>query len=129
MKKKILVIEDDTDVRENICEILLEENYEVLEAKNGIEGFAHIKNNRPDLVLCDIAMPQLNGIELYKKIQEEIIFNKPFIFLSALSSRENFRKGMKLGVDDYLTKPFNRKDILDAVTTRLNRAQRSGRYD
>ncbi len=124
MKRKILVIEDDFDVLENICALLLEENYDVLGARNGMEGFTSMKTFHPDLILCDVAMPLLDGLELLKLIHtEKINFDKPFIFLSAKAERENIREGMTLGADDYLTKPFNRKDILDAVTTRLNRAE------
>ncbi len=123
MKKKILVIEDDPDVLENIVELLREESYEVLGARNGMEGYGYVKTYHPDLVLCDIAMPLLDGLELLKLFRgEKVNFDKPFIFLSARISRENVREGMSLGADDYLTKPFTRKEILDAVTTRLNKA-------
>ncbi len=124
MKRKILVIEDDFNVLENITALLLEEKYDVLGARNGMEGFTCMKTFHPDLILCDVAMPLLDGLELLKLIHtDKVNFDKPFIFLSAKTTRENIREGMTLGADDYLTKPFNRKEILDAISTRLNRAE------
>ncbi len=124
MKKKILIVEDEADVRENISELLVEEGYEVMGARNGLEGFASIKKFRPDLVICDVTMPLMGGLELLKRIQDEKInFDKPFIFLSARAAKENMRMGMNLGADDYITKPYTREEILEAVSSRMNKSE------
>lgn len=119
---KILVIEDHQDVRENICEILELSDYDVLEAANGKEGVRLATSERPDLIICDIMMPELDGYGvlhiLNKKVETREI---PFIFLSAKSEKTDFRKGMNLGADDYLTKPFDDKELLQAVELRLSK--------
>lgn len=123
MKKKILVIEDDFDVSENISELLTEEGYDVIKADNGIDGLTLIKVDQPDLIICDIAIPGLNGLDLLRNIHDEKINRvKPFIFLSAKSTKEDIRIGMNLGADDYLTKPYTRKEILDAVSIRIDKS-------
>jgi CRP-like cAMP-binding protein len=122
MSKKILVIEDNLEVRENIVEILSLSGYDVSEAENGIEGVKIAKLNLPDLIICDIMMPQLDGFGTLKILQgNPTTSNIPFVFLSAKSEKADFRKGMGLGADDYLTKPFDDTDLLDAVETRLKK--------
>ena len=117
---KILVIEDHQDVRENIIEILELADYECLEASNGKEGVQIALQNTPDLIICDIMMPELDGYGvlhiLNKRSDTKHI---PFIFLSAKSEKTDFRKGMNLGADDYLTKPFDDKELLQAIELRL----------
>lgn len=122
--KKILVIEDTQNVRENICEILESEDYEVFAAENGQSGVEMSKNIQPDLVLCDIMMPGIDGYEVLSLMRKEVVTSTvPFIFLTAKNTRENQRLGMELGADDYITKPFTIEDLLNSVSTRLKRAQ------
>ncbi len=122
--KTILLIEDNDGIRENTAEILDLTGYAVLTAENGKTGVAKALENRPDLVICDIMMPVLDGYGVLH------IFNKnpqlagiPFIFLTAKTERSDFRKGMELGADDYLTKPFAESELLSAIEGRLNRFQ------
>ncbi len=120
--KKILLIEDNAEVRENTAEILTLADYEVTTAKNGKEGAELAQKQLPDLVICDIMMPELDGYGvlhiLSKKSETARI---PFIFLTAKAEKADMRKGMSLGADDYLTKPFNDTDLLDAVEVRLRK--------
>src|ERR1700722_4146955 len=106
--KKILVIEDNQKVRENIAEILELSNYKVLTASEGKAGVEIALKENPDLIVCDIMMPVLDGygvLHLLNKHKET--FSTPFIFLTAKSEKSDFRKGMELGADDYITKPFD----------------------
>ncbi|MCD6179197.1 MAG: response regulator [Bacteroidales bacterium] len=122
--KKILVIEDTQNVRENICEILESEDYEVFASENGKSGVEMSKNIQPDLVLCDIMMPGMDGYEVLTEMRKDVITSTvPFIFLTAKNTRENQRLGMELGADDYITKPFTVEDLLNSVATRLKRAE------
>jgi len=122
--KTILLIEDNEIIRENTAEILEMTGYVVHTAENGKTGVKIALDNKPDLVICDIMMPELDGYGVLH------IFNKnsrlagvPFIFLTAKTERADFRKGMELGADDYLTKPFEESELLSAVEGRLNRFQ------
>lgn len=127
MSKKIVVIEDNQDVRENIGEILELSGFKVETAPNGIEGVKIIKNNRPDLVICDIMMPELDGYGVLHILQRsEATASIPFIFLTAKSEKEDFRKGMNLGADDYITKPFEEVQLLEAIELRLKKHQSDG---
>lgn len=122
--KTILLIEDNKDVRENIAEILELANYEVRQAENGKLGVEMAQERRPDLIICDIMMPVLDGygvIHLLSKNAETASI--PFIFLTAKSERSDFRKGMELGADDYITKPFDDVELLRAVESRLKRSE------
>lgn len=120
--KTILVIEDNKDVRENICEILNLSNYEAVGAKNGTEGVDIAKSNLPDLILCDVLMPELDGYGVLEILQKDKkTMNIPFIFLTARAERDEFRKGMEMGADDYVTKPFNTTELLHAIKTRLRK--------
>lgn len=122
--KTILLIEDNKDVRENIAEILELANYEVRQAENGKIGVEMAQEHRPDLIICDIMMPVLDGygvIHLLSKNAETASI--PFIFLTAKSERSDFRKGMELGADDYITKPFDDVELLRAVESRLKRSE------
>lgn len=120
--KKILLIEDNPEVRENTSEILSLANYQVLTAENGKMGVELALKEKPDLIICDIMMPELDGYGvlhvLSKKPETASI---PFIFLTAKTEKSDIRKGMSLGADDYLTKPFDDTDLLNAVESRLNR--------
>ncbi|MDW7691079.1 response regulator [Flammeovirgaceae bacterium SG7u.111] len=120
--KKILIIEDNTDVRENISEILELANYEVLAAENGKVGVAIAQSEHPHLIICDIMMPELDGYGVLHILSKNPNTNTiPFIFLTAKSEKDDFRKGMNLGADDYLTKPFDDIELLDAVEMRLKK--------
>lgn len=121
--KKILVIEDTENVRENICEILESEDYEVHSAENGKLGVEMALNIQPDLVLCDIMMPEMDGYETLKEMRKNVsISTVPFIFLTAKNTRQDQRLGMELGADDYIPKPFTIDELLGAVSMRLKRS-------
>lgn len=125
--EKILCIEDNREAASLIAEELTERGYEISLAYNGQEGFAAILNNPPDLVLCDITMPVMSGFQLLERLVDIAprFDNMPFIFLTALSDRDNEIKGRKLGADDYVTKPVD-FDILDTIIkARLARVARS----
>jgi len=119
---KILLIEDNVEVRENTEEILALAGYEVLTAANGRQGVEAAQNNRPDIIICDIMMPELDGYGvlhiLSKKPETAAI---PFIFLTAKTEKTDIRKGMNLGADDYLTKPFDDTDLLNAIEARMRK--------
>ncbi len=122
--KKILVIEDNEQVRDNIAEILELANYQVCKAENGKEGMITAIKEAPDLILCDIMMPVLDGYGLLHLLKKNVALrNTPFIFLTAKADRTELRKGMDLGADDYLIKPFEDTDLLSAVETRLKKAE------
>jgi len=120
--KKILLIEDNDDVRENTAEILELSNYKVFTAPNGKDGVEIAFRELPDLIVCDIMMPVLDGYGvlhmLSKNPQTSAI---PFIFLTAKSEKSDFRKGMEMGADDYITKPFDGIELLNAVEARLKK--------
>lgn len=120
--KTILLIEDNQDVRENTAEILMLAQYRVLTAVNGKEGVELAKKEKPDLIICDIMMPVLDGhgtLHLLSKNEETA--GIPFIFLTAKAERSDFRKGMEMGADDYLTKPFDDVELLNAIEVRLKK--------
>ena len=120
--KKILLIEDNDDIRNNTAEILELSNYEVLMAENGKIGIEKAIEHNPDLIICDIMMPVLDGYGVLHAVHKnEAIKNTPFIFLTARTERDDFRKGMELGADDYITKPFNGTELLKAIESRLKK--------
>ena len=122
--KTILLIEDDADMRENTAEILELANYRVLKAENGRRGVEVARKEVPDLVLCDIMMPELDGFGVLHMLgRNPDTAEVPFIFLSAKAERGDVRKGMELGADDYLTKPFEESELLNAVEGRLKRSE------
>ena len=122
MKKKILIIEDDTIVRENTAEILQLATYEVITAENGRIGVEKANFFLPDLIICDILMPVLDGYGVLQIIARSTKLQKtPFIFMTAKTSHEDVRKGMDLGASDYITKPFEESELLSAVASRLKR--------
>src|SRR5690349_6713814 len=119
---RILVIDDNTDIRENTAEILTLAGYETNTAENGKKGVETALKERPSLIVCDIMMPELDGygvLHLLKKNPETE--HIPFIFLTAKTERSDFRKGMEMGADDYITKPFEDIELLNAVETRLKK--------
>ncbi|SHI80264.1 cAMP-binding domain of CRP or a regulatory subunit of cAMP-dependent protein kinases [Arenibacter nanhaiticus] len=117
---KILIIEDDPLLRENTAELLGLSGYEVLTAENGQKGVKTAKELLPDLIICDIMMPVLDGYGVLKALsKEETTRLIPFVFMSAKTENKDVRKGMALGADDYLTKPFEEADLLGAIESRL----------
>jgi CRP/FNR family cyclic AMP-dependent transcriptional regulator len=111
--KKILVIEDNIEVRENIAEILELSNYEVVTAENGKRGVELSLQHTPDLIICDIMMPELDGYGVLHLLNKHIeTYGIPFIFLTAKSEKTDLRKGMEMGADDYITKPFDGIEIV-----------------
>lgn len=121
--KKILVIEDTENVRQNIVEILENEDYEVYSAENGKAGIDMALNVQPDLILCDIMMPVMDGYETLKEMRKNVATaTTPFIFLSAKNSPQDLRLGMELGADDYIPKPFTIEELAGGVAMRLKRA-------
>jgi DNA-binding response OmpR family regulator/anti-sigma regulatory factor (Ser/Thr protein kinase) len=116
----ILVIEDEESIRENICEILRAESFTVVDAENGKQGVSYAQTLTPDLILCDVMMPDYDGYYVLSEIRSNPSTQiTPFIFLTAKTSKEDMRIGMDLGADDYLTKPFTRGELMSAITTRL----------
>lgn len=121
-KARIQIIEDNDDIRESIVEILELANYEVIAADNGKAGIELATQHVPDLILCDIMMPELDGYGvLYLLGKNPQTASIPFIFLTAKAERTDMRKGMEMGADDYLTKPFDDMELLNAVESRLNK--------
>ena len=122
MNKKILVIEDNKVLRENICALLAEEGYTVLSGMNGMEGLNKFKEFLPDLVLCDIKMPGMDGYELLLKLSKDnSIKPVPFIFLTAKVEKEDIHKGLNLGAVEYLFKPFDSDILLDCIAKNLEK--------
>lgn len=122
--KKILIIEDQPDMRGNLGIILKMEGYIVLSAANGREGLRLAKEQLPDLVVCDVMMPELDGHGVLKALRDDpATAHLPFIFLTARGEKRDLRTGMNLGADDYLTKPVNASDLIAAVEARLTREQ------
>lgn len=116
------MIEDDENIRENILEILTECNLRAIGAKNGRLGIRLAQKVIPDLIICDIMMPELDGYEVLARLrQDPLTAVIPFIFLTALADREHNRKGMELGADDYITKPCKPVELLNAIAVRLNK--------
>ncbi|MCT7984202.1 response regulator [Laspinema sp. A4] len=120
--KTILVIEDEQAVLTNILEILEGGGFKAIGAENGLTGIAHAQKYLPDLILCDVMMPGLDGHGVLSQLRESPpTATIPFIFLTAKADHSDLRQGMNLGADDYITKPFRRKDLLEAINTRLNK--------
>jgi len=126
VKASILVIEDEVALRENICELLTLEGYGISEATDGIQGLEEAVQRHPDLILCDILMPRMNGKEfLAEARRRRELQDTPIVFLTALASSGEVRAGMNLGADDYITKPFSADDLIVTIETRLDRKRRS----
>lgn len=118
--KRILFIEDDTVVRENTAELLELSDYQVTTAANGKRGVELAKKEVPDIVVCDIMMPEMDGYGVLQTLaQDPSTQHIPFIFLSAKTEHKDIRKGMDLGADDYLTKPFEEEELISAIESRL----------
>lgn len=127
MAQKILIIEDQAPMRRNVALLLQMEGYRTCTAENGRTGLEVARRERPDLILCDVMMPELDGYAVVQELREDEAFaHTPFIFLTAKSDRGDVRVGMNFGADDYLTKPVVRDDLLAAVQSRLARAEAMG---
>jgi signal transduction histidine kinase len=120
--QKILIIEDEDPVRENIMELLEAEGYRSLGAHDGPAGVALARSERPHLIICDILMPHLDGYGVWGILsKDQATSTIPFIFLTAKTDRQDLRKGMELGADDYITKPFTRDELLRAIHARFHK--------
>lgn len=123
--KKILIVEDSEPVRENLREILMLNGYMVVTASDGKAGVETALRETPDLILCDVMMPELDGFEVYNAVSRHPLTSDiPFIFLSALTEREDIRRGMTLGADDYVTKPFDVTSLLLTIERRMFKRER-----
>lgn len=121
----ILIIEDNTDVRENLGEILHLSGYQVLSAENGKVGVEIALQDKPDLILCDVMMPELDGFGVLHILNRNSkTADIPFVFLTAKAEKDDFRKGMALGADDYITKPFDDTLLLQTIEARLRKSER-----
>jgi DNA-binding response OmpR family regulator len=121
--KSILVIDDNPDIRENTAEILELAGYKTFIAENGKKGVELAIANKPDVIVCDIMMPELDGYGVLHMIRKNTETEHiPFVFLTAKTERSDFRKGMEMGADDYITKPFEDIELLNAVEIRLKKA-------
>ena len=122
--KRILVIEDEPEMRRNITALLRFHEYQPLEAENGRKGVELARREKPDLILCDVMMPELDGYGVLQALQQDAgLAVVPFIFLTAKGDKDDLRSGMNLGADDYLTKPVANKDLVHAIEARLRRAE------
>lgn len=118
----VLVIEDQETIRDNIATILESEGYSVISAKDGSYGLRFVREKQPDLIVCDIMMPGIDGYGVLNAVRHNPVTAAiPFIFLTARADKGDLRQGMNLGADDYLTKPFTRIELLESVKTRLQK--------
>ncbi len=125
--KTILIIEDEPEMRRNLATILRLEGFRPLTAAHGREGVALALAERPDVILCDVMMPELDGYGVLGALRADSVTEAtPFIFLTAKGEKPDIRAGMNLGADDYLTKPVAKADLLAAIHSRLKRAGQSG---
>jgi len=123
-KTKILIIEDNEDVRENLQEILELYGYHIRAEPNGLAGVKAAIQHPPDLILCDVMMPELDGYGVLNMVSEnERTAGIPFVFITARTETEDIRRGMNLGADDYITKPFYKDELLNVISTRLKKAR------
>ncbi len=119
---RILVIEDDADLRRNLVDLLELEDYEVYSGADGEEGIARAQERHPDLIVCDIMMPKLDGYGVLKALRADPdCVAIPVIFLTAKTDRQSVRMGMELGADDYLPKPFTQQELLTSIQTQLSK--------
>jgi DNA-binding NarL/FixJ family response regulator len=122
--KKILVIEDEPEMRRNITTLLRYHDYEPIAAANGRDGVQAARREKPDVILCDVMMPELDGYGVLQELQlDASLARTPFIFLTAKGEKDDLRSGMNLGADDYLTKPVANADLIRAIEARLRRSE------
>ncbi len=128
--KRILVIEDEPEMRRNLLTILRLEKFQPLGAENGRAGVELAKKEKPDLILCDVMMPEMDGFAVLQALREDSRTRAtPFIFLTAKGEKADIRGGMNLGADDYLTKPVDKADLLRAIASRLQRQEEQARSE
>jgi DNA-binding NarL/FixJ family response regulator len=128
--KKILIIEDEPEMRRNLATVLRLEKYQPLTAENGNIGVELAKRERPDLILCDVMMPGLDGYGVLQALREDAqLALIPFVFLTAKGEKDDLRSGMNLGADDYLTKPVAKADLLNTIDARLRRSDQQARRE
>ncbi len=117
---KILVIEDEASVRENILELLDAEGFDAILAENGQKGLHLAQQHDPDLILCDVLMPEMDGYDVLSALRSQgTTVNIPFLFLTAKAAKTDIKQGMNLGANAYLTKPFTLAELLDAIATHV----------
>jgi len=122
--KKILVIEDEQIIRENILKLLKAEGFDVTGAENGAQGLNAAVSNLPDVILCDVMMPELDGYGVLVALRSNpVTATVPFVFLTGKADRSEMRQGMELGADDYLTKPFTKAELVGAISSRLKKQE------
>ena len=122
--KKILVIEDEPEMRRNITALLRYYDYKPIAAENGLQGIDAARHERPDLILCDVMMPEVDGYGVLNALQRDASLARiPFIFLTAKGEKDDLRSGMNLGADDYLTKPVANAELVRAIEARLRRSE------
>ncbi|MEH2175498.1 response regulator transcription factor [Nostoc sp.] len=125
MNKKILIIEDEVQICSNIQQILSFSDFNTITANNGLEGLRLAKTEQPDLICCDVMMPELDGYGVLTALRQDPVTESiPVIFLTAKVDRGDLRQGMELGADDYLTKPFSMDELLKAIQVRLDRVEK-----
>ena len=123
---KILIIEDDKNIRDTIMEILELNEYQTAIAENGLIGIAKALQFKPDLIVCDVMMPEMDGFETLKNIRAiNEISNTPFVFLTAKTETRDFREGMNSGADDFLNKPFNTQELLKVIQLRIAKSNQA----
>jgi DNA-binding response OmpR family regulator len=123
---KILVIEDEKNLRDTIKEILEINQYNVSTAQNGLIGLAKALQFKPDIIVCDVMMPEMDGFETLKNIRSITeISHTPFIFLTAKADKSDFREGMNSGADDFLNKPFNSKELIAVIKLRIKKVKKA----
>lgn len=122
MMKKILVIEDEIFIRENLIELLEIEGFDAIGAENGTQGVQLARERQPDLILCDVMMPELDGYGVLSALREDTVTAMiPFMFLTASADRSNLQRIREMGMNDYILKPFNVDQFLSAIAERLER--------
>lgn len=123
--KKVLIIEDNFELSENITLLLKESGYKVAAANNGLNGLKIIASGKPDLILCDIMLPDISGYKLLVELRKVNYIEQPvFIFITAKTQRQDLRKGMELGADDYLTKPFTFKELTNSINAQFEKRKK-----
>ena len=123
---KVLIIEDEKNIRETIKEILELNDYEIAIAENGLIGIAKALQFKPDLIVCDVMMPEMDGFDTLKNIRAiNEISNTPFVFLTAKTETRDFREGMNSGADDFLNKPFNTQELLEVIQLRISKSNQA----
>ena len=128
--RKILVIEDEPEMRRNIMALLRFNEYEPIEAENGRRGVELARREKPDLILCDLMMPELDGYGVLETLHRDAVLTLiPFVFLTAKGDKDDLRSGMNLGADDYLTKPVANADLILAIEARLRRSQQQAQRE